>query len=1028
MNSLSRLASSGTNFFLGLGDYSYSSSTTGDVWCSQFKAQYNNVEIGPGNHDTGEVTDTSGTRSYERYAAGCSYTLGSQLTCGPVTGQCYGKEYYFDYPSTSPVARFIMISPRVFNVTGVCKTTCNAVVGSLCNDTNGCWPYNTKDLHWNWTAKAIDSARTAGIRWVIVGMHKVCISAGAESCNIGTNLFNMLVSKKVDLILEGHDHTYERSKQLGFNSACTAFTTNSSYVVYNSNCVVDDGSRGFYTAGAGTVVVIGGTFGSGYSIVNDPTVHPQNAAEAPYFVSLMGSNTPGNGHGFLVYSVSAARIDIQSNFAGTYQDSFSIVSSTAPLSASFTYTPASPSVGSQVTFTGTASGGTQPYSFNWAFGDGSTGTGATATHAYATAGSYTVVLTVKDNASPQQTVTSQQTVTVTSPLPQPLSASFTFNPSSPQTNQQVTFTAAATGGTTPYSFGWTFGDGSSGTGSNVTHAYASAGTFTVVLTTRDSGSPQQTATSQQSVTVTSPPPPPLSASFTYSPSAPIAGQQVTFTASASGGTAPYSFSWNFGDGSTGTGSSISHTYVTAGTFTVVLTVKDSGSPQQTTSSQQFVTVTNPPPPPLTASFTFTPANPQVGQTVSFTGSASGGTPPYTYSWTFGDSGTGSGSSVTHTYQAAGSYTVVLTVTDAAGQTASSTQTVTVSNIPPPTLTASFTYNPSSPLVGQQVTFSASASGGTAPYTFSWAFGDGSTGAGQSITHTYSSPGAFTVTMAATDSSSPQQTASSQQSFTVTSPPPLTASFTFTPSAPQTGQQITFTASASGGTTPYSFTWTFGDGSNATGSTVTHTYTSAGTFTVVLTVKDSGSPQQTVTSQQSVTVTSPPPPPLSASFTFNPSSPDAGQAVSFTGSASGGVSPYNYSWSFGDGGTASGSSVSHTFQSNGTYTVALTINDSTGQIAKSSQTITVNARPSASISYSPSNPVILAPVAFSASVTGGTQPYSYSWDFGDGTTGSGSNVSHSYLLPGNYTVTLTVTDANGLKATASVTITVALPLV
>src|SRR5438094_10185059 len=97
---------------------------------------------------------------------------------------------------------------------------------------------------------------------------------------------------------------------------------------------------------------------------------------------------------------------------------------------------------------------------------------------------------------------------------------------------------------------------------------------------------------------------------------------------------------------------------------------------------------------------------------------------------------------------------------------------------------------------------------------------------------------------------------------------------------------------------------FGDGSSGTGSAVMHAYSLAGTFTVVLTVKDSGSPQQTMTSQQSVTVTSPPPPPLSASFSFNPSSPDAGQAVSFTGLASGGVSPYNYSWTFGDRGTAS----------------------------------------------------------------------------------------------------------------------------
>src|SRR5207245_4079803 len=144
-------------------------------------------------------------------------------------------------------------------------------------------------------------------------------------------------------------------------------------------------------------------------------------------------------------------------------------------------------------------------------------------------------------------------------------------------------------------------------------------------------------------------------------------------------------------------------------------------PQQITSAQQSVTVTNPPPPALTATFTYTPSNPTTGQTVSFTGSASGGTPPYSYSWTFGDGGSASGSSTSHVYQTAGSYNVVLTVTDAAGQTANSAQTVTVSNPPPPTLTSSFSYAPTSPSVGQQVTFSASASGGTVPYSYNWDF-------------------------------------------------------------------------------------------------------------------------------------------------------------------------------------------------------------------------------------------------------------------------------------------------------------------
>src|SRR5207247_5844128 len=91
------------------------------------------------------------------------------------------------------------------------------------------------------------------------------------------------------------------------------------------------------------------------------------------------------------------------------------------------------------------------------------------------------------------------------------------------------------------------------------------------------------------------------------------------------------------------GAAVYHTYSTTGSYSVVLTAKDSSPSQQTATSQQTITVTSPPPPPsLTASFTESLSNSVVGQTVSFTGSASGGTAPYNYAWNFGDASTGSG--------------------------------------------------------------------------------------------------------------------------------------------------------------------------------------------------------------------------------------------------------------------------------------------------------------------------------------------------------------------------------------------------
>jgi len=140
-----------------------------------------------------------------------------------------------------------------------------------------------------------------------------------------------------------------------------------------------------------------------------------------------------------------------------------------------------------------------------------------------------------------------------------------------------------------------------------------------------------------------------------------------------------------------------------------------------------------------------------------------------YSWNFGDGATASGLSASHTYAAPGSYMVALTVTNDAGQSATSTQTVTV--YAPPS--ASFSASPATTRPGVAVNFNAASSadaGGTIT-AYSWSFGDGTTASGPSPSHAYDGPGIYTVTLTVTGSLG---LATSTSHAVAVSPPPLSA--------------------------------------------------------------------------------------------------------------------------------------------------------------------------------------------------------------------------------------------------------------
>jgi PKD repeat protein len=252
-------------------------------------------------------------------------------------------------------------------------------------------------------------------------------------------------------------------------------------------------------------------------------------------------------------------------------------------------------------------------------------------------------------------------------LPLPLAASFTNLPTTPIASTSASFTGIASGGTPPYTYSWAFGDGGTGTGLTTSHSFSTAGNYTVTLTVVDSVA--GSAKSTQTVRVL--PIPALSASFAFTPSQPTSGQSVTFAGSATGGLSPYTYSWNFGAGITSTSQNPSHTFSASGTFTVSLNVTDYALTRVPTS--QSITVS--PPGALTATFTISPVLPISGQTVTFTTTAAGGTSPYTYSWNLGGTSK-TGNPVSQSFTN-GTYTILLTVTDNAAKTFSSSQTLTV---------------------------------------------------------------------------------------------------------------------------------------------------------------------------------------------------------------------------------------------------------------------------------------------------------------------------------------------------------------
>jgi gliding motility-associated-like protein len=310
-------------------------------------------------------------------------------------------------------------------------------------------------------------------------------------------------------------------------------------------------------------------------------------------------------------------------------------------------------------------------------------------------------------------------------------------------------------------------------------------------------------------------------------------------------------------------------------------------------------------------------------------------------------------------------------------------------------------------------FSPTPLGGCAPFTttfsnsstnaygYIWDFGDGSPqDTAFQPTHTFVNPGNYNVMLIALNNIACNVSDTTIVIVTVLAPPPINPSIQYIPSGGCDTLQVNFTAQFTNGQI---FSWDFGDATSASGINVSHTYTAPGNYIVTLTISDTTCINSDTAT---ITITVNPSPPLNVVIQTNQVSVCDTVNCTFQTNSN---PAFVYNWDLGDGNFASSNPVQHSYYLPGSYTIIVTVTDticnSTG-----ADTTTINVPQPGSISSS----INYAPTQYCDSLVAALQAVAnfgsvYSWDFGDGNFGNGSNVTHTYTVPGTYTIMLVVID-------------------
>ncbi|MEI6408538.1 MAG: PKD domain-containing protein [Bacteroidota bacterium] len=460
--------------------------------------------------------------------------------------------------------------------------------------------------------------------------------------------------------------------------------------------------------------------------------------------------------------------------------------------------------------------------------------------------------------------------------------------------------------------------------------------------------------------------PPFTVDFTWSPNPACQGSPVQFTDQTTGTVTGWSWNFTGGNPSTSTLQNPTATWNASGTFNVKLTVTGPGGSANLTKQ----IVINPKPIP---SFTYTVS----GTTLTFTNTSLYGT---SFSWDFGDGNFSTDQNPVHTYDPGGTYTVILTAFNDCG---TGTKTTIVNTAP----SADFSANPTSGCAPLFVTFTNESSSNASTYVWQFPGGNPSSSNLTNPVVSYNSSGSYTVILTAFNNVG-STTMTKTNYINVQNLPSVGFNFSVN------GLTVTFNNTSVGGT---SYLWNFGDNTTSTQTNPVHTYANGGVYTVTLTTTNAcGS----TTATKTVTLLSPP----VTAFTATPTSGCAPLTVQFTNQTTGATS---YSWQFpgGNPSTSTDANPSVVFANTGNYTVTLTASNAAGSTTATA-TISVIPKPTANFTYTANGLV----VNFTNTSINGT---SYTWKFGDDSTSTKVNPSHTYAHDGVYPVRLIATGPCGV---------------